>query len=475
MYKMPFEKEWYNYQWMKNKLFGNIDFYKRLVIIFIPIVIQNAVTSFVGLLDNIMVGQTGTIPMSGVSIANQLINIFNITTFGAMAAVGIFLTQYKGREDEQGVLNCFKIKLGLAIFISIMSFFIIHLFGSNLVMLYLSEEANDALTIAETLKYGLSYIKIMSVGLILFEFSQAFSSTMRECGDTVPAMISSVLALFINVCLNYVFIFGKFGLPAMGTNGAALATVISRVFELSFLVIYTLVKPSFRFLRKAFHKSDIPGELYQNIIRRGTPLLVNEIMYSVGYAATIQCYATRGITTVAAMNICVTVADIFYIACYAMGNSIAIMVGQQLGRGESEEAKLTATRLMFTDFLLCSVFGVALYFTAELFPNIYNTSSEVKLLAKDFLDVCAWHLPLLGVYLGSYFVLRSGGRTLLTFLFDGFSTACILFPVAFILSRFTGMNALSMYIIINLLDIPKVILGTILVDKGIWIQNIVDF
>lgn len=460
---------------IKDKLVGNRQFYKNLIVIFIPIVIQNAVTSFVGLLDNIMVGQTGTIPMSGVSIANQLINIFNITTFGAMAAIGIFLTQYKGKNDEDGILNCFKLKLGLAIFISIASFFIIRFFGKDMVLLYLSEETNDINTISETLKYGYSYLSIMTIGIILFEFSQSLSSTMRECGDTVPAMISSVLALVINLFLNYLLIFGKFGMPVLGTNGAAIATVISRVFELLFLIIYILVKPQFSFLKNEIRKTVIPTQLISNIIKKGTPLLMNEILYSVGYAAIIQCYATRGIETVAAMNICVTVADLFYVACYAMGNSIAIMVGQQLGKNNSLEAKLTATRLMFTCFALCSFFGVMLYFTSPLFPNIYKTSNEVKLLAKQLLTVCAWHLPLMGMYLSSYFILRSGGRTFLTFLFDGFSMACVTYPIAFVLSRFTNMNALSMYVVINLLDIIKSTLGMILVEKGIWIENIVNF
>lgn len=460
---------------LKKKLFGNANFYKTLVAIFFPIMIQNAVTSFVGLLDNIMVGQTGTIPMSGVSIANQLLNVFMITTYGAMAAVGIFLTQYKGRDDDEGVLNCFKIKLLLSTLISVVIAVAVIFFGDKLVLFYLKSDVNDAATIAETLKYGLSYLKIMIVGMILFEFGQAYSSTMRECGDTVVAMVSSVIAVVINAGINYVLIFGKFGFPALGTNGAAIGTVIARLCELVILIIYTYAKPQLRVLVHIFKKTVIPKDLLSNILKRGTPLLVNEVLFSIGQAATIQCYATRGLTAVAAINICTTVANVFYIACYAMGNAIAIMVGQQLGRGEEEEAMLTATRIMFADFVTCSLFGIALFFTAPLFPEIYNTSIEVKQLAKNLLDVCAWHLPIQGVYLASYFVLRSGGKTMLTFFFDGFSTACIIYPVAFVLSRFTGLNALMLYTMIYLLDIPKAILGLYLVNKGIWIQNIVNF
>lgn len=413
--------------------------------------------------------------MSGVSIANQLINVFTITTFGAMAAIGIFLTQYKGSEDKEGILNCIRLKLYLSVILSVSIFVVANLWGRDLIGLFLNAEIDDPADIEATLNYGFSYLKIMVPGFVMFELSQVISSSLRECGDTVAAMISSIVAVAVNAFLNYVLIFGKFGAPVLGTDGAAIATVISRVFELAVLVIYIISKEENHYYYEMFSVGKAPSELLDSIFRKGSPLLINEVLYSAGVAGIAQCYAVRGLEAVAAFNISSTVSNLFYVACYAMGTATSIVVGMSLGRNDIEESRLNATRMIFADFAVSFVFGVLMFFTASAFPHIYNTSESVRALAAEMLRIFAWHLPLQGIYMSCYFILRSGGKTILTFLFDGFSVIAIIYPVAFLLSRFTSMGVIGIFMVVNLIDLPKGIIGIRLVDKGVWVQNIVTF
>ena len=169
------------------KLIGSKGFYKMVLAICVPIVIQNGFTNLASLLDNIMIGQLGTLSMSGVSITNQLLQVFNVTIFGAMSGPGIFMAQFYGKRNKEGVENCFRIKLIIGIIIALLAIFLFYTFGQQLISLYLNDNPQDSL---KTLNYGMDYLKIMLIGLIPFVITQVYSSSLRETGNTVLPMRS---------------------------------------------------------------------------------------------------------------------------------------------------------------------------------------------------------------------------------------------------------------------------------------------
>ena len=217
---------------MKNRYIGDRAFYRRVFGVAVPIIIQNGITNFVSLLDNIMVGQVGTVPMSGVSIVNQLMFVFNLCVFGASSGAGIFTAQFHGSNDDEGVRYTFRFKFLICIAITVLGCGIFLGGGSGLIGLYLTGEG-DASTAAGALSYGLDYLHVMLWGLLPFALTNAYSSTLRETGETVVPMVGGISAVLVNLVLNYVLIFGHFGAPEMGVEGAALATVISRYVELA--------------------------------------------------------------------------------------------------------------------------------------------------------------------------------------------------------------------------------------------------
>ena len=450
------------------KLIGSKGFYKMVLAICIPIVIQNGFTNLASLLDNIMIGQLGTLSMSGVSITNQLLQVFNVTIFGAMSGRGIFMAQFYGKKNKEGVENCFRIKLIIGIIITLLAIFLFYTFGQQLISLYLNDNPQDNL---KTLNYGMDYLKIMIIGLIPFVITQVYSSSLRETGNTVLPMIASVVAVIVNFCINYILIFGHFGFPQLGVTGAAIGTVVSRVVEMSINIVGGYRNT---YLKEAMVLKKVPLSLTKEMLKRGLPLLCNEILWSISIALISQSYSTRGIIAVAAINITTTVTNFFMIVCYAMGNSISIVVGQQLGAGEIEKAKDYDLKMLFMNFVMCLAIGIVLFNVSSLIPQIYNTSLEVKALASQLLKIAACMLPIISIYYSSYFTMRAGGKTFLTFLFDSGYTFVFTFMSALLLTRLTSLPILTIYLLVQCVDIPKATLGLVLVRKGIWVHNIVS-
>ena len=458
---------------MFKRFIGDRAFYRRVLAIAVPIIVQNAITNFVSLLDNIMVGQIGTTPMSGVSIVNQLMFVFNLCVVGATSGAGIFTAQFHGSNDQTGIKHTFRFKFLACLLISLVGGSLFITKGDFLIGLYLTGEG-DPQTAASALRYGLSYLQVMLWGLIPFAISNTYASTLRETGKTTVPMAAGITAVFVNLGLNYVLIFGKLGLPALGVQGAALATVISRYVELMILILWTHLNPEKNpFIRHIYRSFHIPGKLLKGIIVKGMPLLMNEFLWASGMAIMNQCYSTCGLDVVPAMNISSTLYNLASVTFLSMGNSVGIIMGQMLGAGTSEAEIRDANRkLVAVSIASGVVFGGLMAAASVLFPRIYNTTDDVRHLATLLICISAAMMPFNSYTNAAYFTLRSGGQTMVTFLFDSCFvwTCCV--PVAFCLSRFTGLSIIPLYIICQSMDFIKCTIGAFMIRQGKWIQNL---
>ncbi len=456
-----------------SRYFGDKAFYKMLMTIAIPVMLQNGLTNLVSLLDNIMVGAVGTEQMTGVSIVNQLLFVFNLCIFGGLSGAGIYTAQFYGKNDQEGVRSTFRFKLMLVATILVVGLTVFTLFGEGLIELYL-HEGSETGDIQKTAQYGAEYLSVMLWGLFPFALQQAYASTLRETGETVVPMKAGIIAIFVNLCLNYVFIFGHFGFPAMGAKGAALATVIARYVECAIIVLWThRNKLTARFIEGAYKTMRVPKALTLDIFKRGMPLLVNEALWSAGMAMLTQSYSTRGLAVVAALNISSTISNLFNIAWMAMGTAVSIIVGQNLGAGEFDKAEENCWRIAAFSVLSSIGVGVLMYLTAPLFPMIYNTTQEVRDIAAGVLRVVAVAGVLHAFNHVSYFTLRSGGKTWITFLFDSVYLWAISIPLARILSTGTAWDIILVYAICQFIDFVKCILGYVLLKRRVWINRIV--
>lgn len=455
------------------RYFGDKAFYRRLFGVMLPILLQNLITNFVNLLDNVMVGQVGTEPMSGVAIVNQLLFIFNLCIFGGLAGAGIFTAQFYGKGDEKGLRHTMRIKLGFALLAVVIAAGVLLSFGDVFISLFL-HEGKENLDLAATLGYGKQYLAVMLWQLLPFALTQVYASTLRETQETLLPMKAGIAAVLVNLVFNYILIFGKFGAPALGVVGAAAATVLSRFVELSIVVIWSHRHPArCPYLKGLYRSFHIPGELLRQVLILGAPLLLNEILWSGGMTVLNQCYSLRGLEVVSAFNISTSISNLFFCAIIAMGNAIGILVGQILGSGDLERAVDEDRKLIVFSLVLSVVVGVLLALAGPLIPRVYNTTDTVKSLASALLVVSAALMPLHSFANSCYFTIRCGGKTLITFAFDSLFTWVFSIPLAFFLSRGTAMPAVTMYLCVELLNLIKCIIGYVLVKKRTWVKNLV--
>ncbi len=464
-----------SFQKFRAKYIGDRAFYEHALLIAVPMILQNLITNFVSMLDNIMVGQIGTAQMSGVSIANQFVFVFNMAVFGGVSGASIFGTQFYGKGDHEGQRYTFRFRLWMTLLLSVLFAAVFLCFDRQLISLFLEAGDDDPALLAGTLAYGREYLRIMVISLFPFAIGQAYASTIRECGETRIPMLAAFAAVGVNLVLDYALIFGKLGLPQMGVAGAAVATVVAKTIEMAYMILWTHTHlDRIACVRGAYRSLYIPGDLAGRIVVKGSPLLMNELLWSLGMSVVAQSYSVRGIDVVAARNIASVLVNLFNVVFVQMGGCTGIIVGTLLGADRADEA-VDADRKMIVFSLGLTVLMAALLLPLSFwFPGIYNTEDEIRQLATFYLLVQVPAMPIWSFTNSCYFTLRSGGKTGITFLFDAVYTWVLMIPLAFVLTHYTAMDIHWIMAIVTYSEVIKAVVGYFLVKSGSWIHNIVS-
>lgn len=459
---------------MLKKYIGTKDFYKMVLLIAVPIMVQNGFTNFVNMLDNLMVGRIGTDEMNGVAIVNQLIFVFNLSIFGGLSGAGIFTSQFHGSGNKDGVKSVFRMKILIAASLVVVGIGVLWFLQEPLISLFLNEGGETGDPVA-TMMFAKQYLQIMLIGLIPFSINQCYISTLRELGQTVAPMKTGIMAVVVNLIFNYLLIFGKFGFPEMGVRGAAIATILSRFIEC--IAIYAWTKrhlDEYPFAKKILSDWHIPKSVAKGVMLKGTPLLVNEFLWSSAKTVINQCLSMRGLAVVGALNITSTIYNVFNIVFIALGSSIAIVVGKLLGAGKMKEAREADTKMIVFSIATCVAIALLMALIAPFFPKIYNTTQEVQSMATTFILIVALMMPVHAFNHAAYFTLRSGGKTFITMLFDSCFIWAVSVPAAFILSRYTSLPIIPIYFICEAIELIKSVIGFFFVKSDSWMQNIVS-
>ena len=417
--------------------------YKKALTLAVPMMIQNGITNAVSLVDNLMVGSLGTESMTAVSIVGQLIFVFFLAVFGGLSGPGIYGAQYYGQRNKEGFQTVFRLKLWITAVIVLVGIIIFITNGSRLIGLYLhgSTQGMDA---GKTLEQGMEYLHIMLIGLIPFAFTQIYAGSLREMGESVKPMIAGIASVFVDIVFNYLLIYGKFGCPRLEVRGAAIATVMARFVEMFIVVGWTHASiRKYELLQKVYRTVRVSFAQVKGILVKGFPIFMNEFFWAGGMAALTQCYSMKGLQVIAGLNISNAICNLLNVVFVAMGNAVGIIIGQQLGASRFEEAKRDAT------------------------------TEDVRYLGQWFIIITAVFFPVQGFLNVLYFTLRSGGKTVITFLFDSVFTWVVSVTLAFVLCRFTALPVLAVYALVQSADLIKVVVGYVLVKKGIWITNLV--
>ena len=459
---------------MLKRFVGTKAFYKSVLTLLIPILVQQFISSFVSLLDNVMVGSLGTEAISAASIANSVLMVHMLAIFGGLSGASIFGAQFFGKGDMDGMRNTFRFKLVFSALLSVTAIIVYLLFGDSFIGSFLQGESNGG-DLALTRTLGNGYLRIMLWGLIPFALVQTYAGLLREAGRTVPPMVSGIIAILTNLFLNWVLIYGNLGAPKLGVEGAAIATVVSRYVELIVLTAHSHRHTDrYVFLRGAYRNFHIPADLIGKITRTGLPLLVNEILWSLGMTFINRFYSSRGLNAVAALNITGTAWNLFCVIMFAMGSAVSIMVGQRLGAGQMEEARDVDRKLIFLTEVIHVAIGALMILCSPLVPMLYNVGPEVRDLTRRMLVVAGLSLPLHSFAHVTYFTIRSGGRTMITFFFDAVYTWVVTVLLAYVLTQHTGWDILKIYFCVQFIDVIKLVIGLLMLRSDFWARNVVN-
>ncbi len=456
------------------KFIGSRQFYKMLFVIVIPIILQQFITQFVSLLDNLMIGQIGDSEMTGVSLGNQLLFVFNLTVFGSLAGASIFGSQYFGSNNKEGYHETIRFKWLMGIIIFVISTIIFLLFNEELIGAFITKNEADATDPEVVLYTGKIYLLIMLIGNLPFIIKEIYATSLREMKETLFPMISGVVAILINLVFNYFLIFGKFGFPELGVVGAAIATVLSRFVEMTLMIIYTHIKKAkFSYFQGVYKHILVKSSSIKLFLPRSILLLTNELLWSMGLTIILQCFSSRSLDVVAAFNISNTINNVFITIGTSLGNATGIIIGNLLGAKQEEEAKSASFIILAFAVVVSLLFAGIMIGCSFFVPNLYNASTQIKEMARDLIIIAAIALPFQAFNTCCYFTLRAGGKVILTLFFDCFYIWLVRLPVAFFLCYFTKLDVRLVFALCWVTEMIKSFVGYILVNKGIWLKTIV--
>ena len=459
---------------MFRSLIGTRKFYRSVLTLLIPIVVQQFITNFVSLLDNVMVGRLGREAISAASIANSVLMVFMLSVFGGISGISIFGAQFYGKGDMDGMRHTFRLKIMFSVLVSAAAIAVYLLFGEGFIQSFLQGESNGG-DLALTLEGSVGYLRVMLVGLLPFAVVQVYASTLRESGETVAPMIAGICAILTNLFLNWVLIFGHLGAPALGVRGAAIATVISRYVELLVVVVHAhRHTDKYPFMSGVYSSLHVPRALIRRVLPTASPLMVNEILWSLGITFINRFYSTRGLNAVTALNINGTAWNLFCVIMFAMGSAVSIMVGQRLGAGEIQEARDVDRKLIFLTVAMHVVIGALMIAASPFIPLLYEVGEDVRALTSRLLVIAGLALPIHSFAHVTYFTIRSGGQTMITFLFDAVYTWVVTVLLAWALCTYTDWPVEKIYFCVQFIDVIKLVIGLIMLRSDFWAKNVVN-
>ncbi len=444
----------------------NKKFYKTLITLCIPIIIQNLLSNLINMVDTIMVGGLGEISVASIGIANQYFFLYNMALSGIIGGASLFIAQFYGKNDKLNIRKITGLSVISALMIGI-TFMIVALFSPKFIIYFFSKDL-------DVIKVATNYFSIIGFCYPIIAISNVFSMGSRSIRNPQLGMICSTISLFINIILNYVFIFGKLGMPALGASGAAIATVIARIIELILLVSYIyFIKDDYE-LRFTFKDIKlINKDLLKAYISKTTPTFLNDTLWAFGTVLYAVAYSKAGTSAIAASQIASSTGNFFIVTavCVAIGSSI--MIGNELGADNIKKAIHYSKKFAILVTLVGAIFGLLLIISIPGLIKLFSVSDQLMPDIKKIFVIMGILMALKTfntfIIIG---VLRSGGDTKYALFLEMGCMWIVSLPLTF----FAAYKGLPIYILVGLTyteEVVKFIFGVPRAISKKWAQNLV--
>ena len=440
-------------------------FYKRMISLTLPLARQNILTYAVGLADNIMVGSIGDLALSGVYMANQWYTLMSHFILGLSNAAGILATQYWGRKDTGSIKTIISITARFLAVLTVLFFIPACFFPGWLLHLY----TNDEEVIGEAVKY----LRIVSFSYLFYGVAQLLMASMKCVESVKICLYTSMISLVVDVLLNYVLIFGKLGLPAMGVEGAALATLVCRAVEMGVMIYYVSRKDD-RLRMKLSDLARYSKVLLKDYLKYGLPIFAGSAMWGVNNTAQSAILGRLGQVGISAISISNNLFNLVSVGMYGVASATAIVIGKTVGSGQYELVKKYAKTLQILFLFVGAATSGIMYLSHFLIPVLYpNSSAETMKIAYQLVLVLTVMCFGTSYQMSSLTgIVRAGGKTYFVFVNDTLFIWLWLLPMGFLSAFVWHLPVWAVYAFLKSDQILKCFVAVVEVNRFKWIKNI---
>lgn len=451
---------------MKTRLLDRLDrpFYRQLLVLAAPIMLQNFIASSLNMFDTLMIGQLGENEVAAVGVANQVFFLFNLVANGAAAGCSIFLSQFWGGGDRRSVHKVVGLGLLMNLCIGLLFTGAACAFPGPIIGLFSDDQA--------VISLGIEYLLLAALSYAFTSVSFLLAGAMRSVGKAWPPMIISAGAVLVNIALNQVFIFGELGAPAMGVRGAALATLIARVVEMALMLVFCFLPSSPLRGRLREYISFTPA-FTGKVLLKTLPILLNESCWAVGTMLYVRAYGHIGTHAIAASQICNTVQNLFMVACFSLASSSLVMIGNQIGAGRREQAVIYSRRFSKLALLVGLILGIAVALSAPAILTLFKVSEQAARAAVAMLRIFSLIAPIrvLNVVL-IVGVFRGGGDAGFSLAAEGITMWTIGVPLAFLGAVTLRLPVEQVVLLITLEEIVKCVIALFRLRSNRWLHEV---
>lgn len=448
------------------ELFYDKKFYKMVLFLALPIILQNLIASSVNMLDTLMIGRVGEVELAAVGIANQFYFIFSLFIMGISSGCAVFIAQLWGKRDKNNIQKVLGIGIISSVLITTVFNLVGVLFPEKIISIFNIDH--------QVINIGASYLKIVCFSYIFTAISFNYAAALRSVENTVLPMLASFLGLVVNGVLNTVLIFGLLGFPAMGVRGAAIATIIARGSECALLVLYTYTSKNI-LAAKVKDLFNITRELTKSVFVTMIPVLLNEACWGLGNLTYAVIYGRIGTQATASIQICTTIFNLFMIITFGLANVAVVVIGKEIGAGREKRGLLYARRLCVVSLITGVILAVVLAITSPIVLTVFKVSEEVLRNSLRILYVYSALMPLrVFTVILVVGILRGGGDAKYGAIVQGITLWGIGIPLSFVAAFILH---LPIYLVVSVTAAEEIVKCIIVVRRyrsNKWINNIVN-
>lgn len=445
-------------------IFEDKSFFHKMLILAVPVMMQNFIASFLNMIDTVMVGKLGEMEIAAVGIANQYFFFYNMFLIGLCAGCSVFISQFWGKKDTKNIKRILGIGLISVIAVALIFSIIGFADPGRIIALF-----NDD---PQVIDLGAKYLRIALLSYLFTGITFVYSFSLRSIGNAIQPMLISIVALICNMVLNYALIFGNFGAPALGVEGAAIATVIARLVEMLVLVMSVYLGKGV-LAASIKELTDLNFAFWKNSYRTIFPVILNDMCWGLASLVYVAVYGRIGFQAVATIQICNTVNNLFMVVTFGLSSAAAVMIGNSIGAGEEWLSKDYAKKFSGLAIVVGIAMGAILALTSPLILNFFNVSLTVRNNAQIILYMISviFFIRVLGIML-IVGVLRGGGDAGRAFIIEGFTMWFIGVPLTILGALVFQFPVYVVYGLAIFEEVFKCIFSLMRLKSGKWIKNV---